>query len=79
MPRRKGRIYKKDVDAIAARLRKFVKRFGRTGEFAQRFHVPRTTLRTWTQAGGTGPAIPDSAYLLTLAEDGNLNLNWLFL
>jgi len=79
MPRRKGRIYKKDIQAIAERLGRFVRRFDKPSEFSRRFRVPRTTLRTWTQAGDVPPAIPDSAYLLMLAEEGNLNLNWLFL
>ncbi len=77
MPKRKGLTTKADATAICRRLQQFGKRFGKWSGFCVRFRVPLTTLTAWLRRAG--PAIPDIGYLLRMAREGNLNLNWLLL
>jgi hypothetical protein len=77
MSRKKGRLAKSDAVAISKRLRQFIRRFESQSKFAQRFHIPRSTLRSWTN--NTAPAVPEPAYLIEMAGEGNLSLNWLLL
>ncbi|MFI5398933.1 MAG: hypothetical protein ACHQ9S_25665 [Candidatus Binatia bacterium] len=77
MPKRKGLTTKLDAVAICRRLKQFGPRFGTWGQFCLRFDIPRTTLTAWLRMAA--PAMPDPGYLLRMARDGNLNLNWLLL
>jgi len=77
MSRTEGRLRRGDAVAISRRLKKYMRRFGSQREFARRFDIPRSTLRSWTHR--EGPAVPDASYLLDLAADGNLSLDWLLL
>jgi hypothetical protein len=77
MPRPGGSLRNSDALAISARLKVFARRFGSQTDFKERFNVPRSTLRSWTD--NTEPAVPATAYLLEMAREGNLSLNWLLL
>ncbi len=77
MSRPSGSLANKDSLAISGRLRRFARRFGSQTEFADRFGVPVSTLRGWTRR--EEPSVPDVAYLLQLAREGNVSLDWLLL
>jgi transcriptional regulator with XRE-family HTH domain len=78
MPRQPGLVPRSYVRAIAERLKEFMRRRYRTRlNFAERLGVPALTMRAWLRK--TNPAIPDTYYLIVLAQETNLNLNWLLL
>ena len=79
MPKRK--VEARDAKAISQRLGDFIRRQNQRqdeslGEFRIRLDIPRTTWDKWVDKD---PSVPEARYLLRLARETNLNLNWLLL
>lgn len=67
-----------DTAAVRARLRKFVREHYRNWHaFVEQLQVPRTTSDGWKSTKGS--SMPDSAWLLRLAQYTNLSVDWLLL
>jgi len=67
-----------DTKGVRDRLRRFVKEwFSDWNDFTEKLVVPRTTSDGWRSKKGS--SIPDSAWLLRLAQETNLSIDWLLL
>ncbi len=73
----RSKVARGDALAIAARLKTFaLTRYGTWEAFYKALEISRTTADSWR---GRSPSVPDPPFLLLLAREANLNLNWLLL
>ncbi len=76
MPKRK--VARKQAKTISQRLRALAQeRYGSLEKFRSKLGVARTTGIAWF--GGRHPSVPEVPFLLHLAENTNVSLNWLLL
>ena len=73
----KSKVAPRDAKGIRDRLKAFAGRYGSWAKFLHRLRVPRTTGIAWSRVGS--PGVPEVPFLLRLAREGNVNLNWLLL
>lgn len=76
MPGKRRTISNRDMRAICDRLRDFVQdHYHGWAELERRLHVPKSTHVQWTRK--KDPTIPEVPYLLAIAQDSKLSLDWL--
>ena len=73
----KSKVTPRDARGVRDRLKGFARRYGSWAEFLRRLKVPRTTGIAWSRL--STPGVPEVPFLLRLAREGNVNLNWLLL
>ena len=73
----KSKATPRDAKSIRDRLKAFAVRYGSWAEFLRRLKVPRTTGIAWSRLDR--PGVPEVPFMLRLAREANVNLNWLLL
>lgn len=73
----KSKVTPRDAKSIRDRLKAFARRYGSWAEFLRRLKVPRTTGIAWSRQ--SSPGVPEVPFLLRLAREANVSLNWLLL
>jgi len=73
----KSKVTPRDARTIRDRLRAFAGRYGSWAEFLRCLKVPRTTGIAWSRL--ERPGVPEVPFLVRLAREANVNLNWLLL
>lgn len=73
----KSKVTPRDAKSIRDRLKAFAGRYGSWAEFLRRLKVPRTTGIAWSRLDR--PGVPEVPFMLRLAREANINLNWLLL
>lgn len=73
----RSRVSHSEAVMISARLREMaVRRYGSWEGFYKKLGISRTTAEAWK---GKSPSVPDPLFLIQLAREANINLNWLLL
>jgi hypothetical protein len=73
----KPTVAEQDAREISSRLKQFARRFGGWTGFQRRFDIPRVTRVDWARK--KNPSVPQVPYLLRLAREGRLSVDWLLL